>query len=227
MIKRIVSTTFWTDGKVIDEFSPEDKYFMLYLLTNPQTTQLGIYELNAKKAAFELGYSVEAVLVLLDRFEEKYSIIKRSKHTNEIAILNYLAYSVVKGGQPVTDLLNKELKQVKDKELIEAIKKHLQERTDLLPTVKNFIESLNENENEKENDNVNDNDNDNDNESTVGRTQQRTVDRTQYRTEYDDSGIIPRGIYDYRITEEEEQDFLMQQRRKIAEVNAKLARGEI
>ena len=28
-IKRIVDTGFWTDGKV-EDFSPEDKYFMLY-----------------------------------------------------------------------------------------------------------------------------------------------------------------------------------------------------
>ena len=27
-IKRIVDTSFWTDGKV-DEFTPEDKYLML------------------------------------------------------------------------------------------------------------------------------------------------------------------------------------------------------
>lgn len=171
MIKRIVSTSFWTDGKVIDEFSPEDRYFMLYLLTNPQTTQLGIYEFNKRKAAFELGYSVESVSVLLDRFENKYHIIKRSSKTNEIAVLNYLAYSVVKGGQPVTDLLNREVKQVKDKDLIDAVVKHLEKRTDLLPTVRNFIALLKENEK--------DNDNDNDNESTLGCTVQRTQERTE------------------------------------------------
>ena len=81
MIKRIVSTSFWTDGKVVDEFSPEDKYFMLYLLTNPHTTQLGIYEFNLRVAAFELGYSLESVSVMLDRFENKYGIIKRSTKT--------------------------------------------------------------------------------------------------------------------------------------------------
>ena len=56
-IKRLVDTSLWTDGKV-DEFTPEDKYFMLYLLTNPFTTQLGIYELSIKQAAFQMGYSV-------------------------------------------------------------------------------------------------------------------------------------------------------------------------
>ena len=70
-IKRIVDTSFWTDGKV-DEFSPEDKYFMLYLLTNPFSTQLGIYEISIKQVAFQLGYSMDAVKVLLERFDFRF-----------------------------------------------------------------------------------------------------------------------------------------------------------
>ena len=50
-IKRVIDVTFWTDAKT-DEFSAEDRYFYLYLLTNPQSTQLGIYELSIKQAAF-------------------------------------------------------------------------------------------------------------------------------------------------------------------------------
>ena len=52
---------------------------MLYLLTNPYTTQLGIYELNIKKAAFETGYSAEALNVLLDRLKISTGMIKYSK----------------------------------------------------------------------------------------------------------------------------------------------------
>ena len=36
-IYRNVQLSFWTDNKVEDDFTPEDKYFYLYLLTNPQT----------------------------------------------------------------------------------------------------------------------------------------------------------------------------------------------
>ena len=93
-IKRIVDTAFWTDGKV-DEFSPEDKYFMLYLLTNPFSKQLGIYEISIKQAAFQMGYSIDAFNVLLDRFENKYKMIVFSKETNEIAIVNFLRHSVM------------------------------------------------------------------------------------------------------------------------------------
>ena len=75
-VKRVVDTDFWNDSKVSDIFSAEDKYFMLYLLTNPHTTQLGIYELPISKAANELGYSKDVVRVLIDRFENKYDLIK-------------------------------------------------------------------------------------------------------------------------------------------------------
>ena len=162
-IKRIVDTAFWTDGKV-DEFSPEDKYFMLYLLTNPFTTQLGIYEISIKQVAFQLGYSVDAVNVLLERFENKYGIIIFSKSTNEVAIRNFLRHSIIKGGAPVRDCLIKEMKKVKNKELIARVFTHIK-GDNLNATVNNIIteyeqqNSLNYS-NEKANDNENDNEND-------------------------------------------------------------------
>ena len=163
-IKRIVDTAFWTDGKV-DEFSPEDKYFMLYLMTCPFTTQLGIYGISIKQIAFQLGYSIDTVRVLLDRFENKYEIIIYSKETNEIAIKNYLRHSIIKGGAPVRDCLIKEMTKVKNKDLIAGVFAHIKCREDLNETVKRIIaEKKKKNgvlaySNEKEN--VNDNDNEN------------------------------------------------------------------
>ena len=119
--KRVISTAFWEDDKVVDEFSPEDKYFMLYLLTNPHTTQLGIYQISKKIMSFELGYSKEAVDTLMDRFENKYQIIKYNPESKEIAIKNYLKHSIIKGGKPIEDLLTKEINQVKDSKLIDYV----------------------------------------------------------------------------------------------------------
>lgn len=157
-IKRVVDTAFWTDGKV-DEFSPEDKYFMLYLLTNPFSTQLGIYEISIKQVAFQLGYSMEAVRVLLDRFETKYGMILFSKETNEIAIKNYLRHSIVKGGKPVEDCLWKEMQSVKNKRLISQVFQHISGFDGLNSTVKKIIYEFDPNtfnDNENENDNEND-----------------------------------------------------------------------
>ena len=174
-IKRIVDTAFWTDGKV-DDFTPEDKYFLLYLLTCPFTKQLGIYEISIKQVAFQLGYSVDAVKTLLDRFENKYNMIIFSPETNEIAVKNYLRHSIVKGGAPVRDCLIKEIKQVKNKQLIVEVFAHIKQFDNLNATVKHLIADYEANgsnldfcnkkekETKKEKEKDNDNDTDNDNE---------------------------------------------------------------
>lgn len=170
-IKRIVDTSFWTDGKV-DEFSPEDKYFMLYLMTSPFTTQLGIYGISVKQMAFQLGYSMDTVRVLLERFESKYDIIIYSQETSEIAIKNYLRHSIIKGGFPVRDCLIKEMAKVKNKELIAKVFAHIKCREDLNKTVAEIIAEYEEKNgvlaysNSNKNDNDNENENDNDNEDT-------------------------------------------------------------
>jgi len=161
-ISRIVSTDFWEDGLVNDSFSPEDKYFMLYLMTNPHSKQAGIYKLNKKIAAFELGYSVESVSALLDRFENKYHRIIYSTKEQEIAVLNAPKYNIVKGGKPVLDCIEKDLSQVKDKSLIFRMYQHLKTYFD--ESDKPSIQQVGEvwkkaSDTFKE---VNDNDNDND-----------------------------------------------------------------
>lgn len=148
-IKRVISTEFWLDSKIVMYFSPEDKYFYLYLMTNPHTTQLGIYVLVPKIASFELGYSEETVNVLLDRFENKYDMIRYNPVTNEIAIKNYLKHSIVKGGKPVLDCLNKEALLVKDKSLLIYIKNNILSYDNINSTVLEFINNVYINDNER------------------------------------------------------------------------------
>lgn len=137
-IKIIVDTSFWTDGKM-DDFSPEDKYFYLYLMTNPFSTQLGIYEISVKQAAFQLGYSMDAVKVLIERFQNKYGLIIYDSDTSEIAIKNYLRHAIVKGGAPVRDCLIREIKRVKNKDLIDEVFGHIKSDTSLNETVRNLM----------------------------------------------------------------------------------------
>lgn len=47
---RIVSTSFWDDSKVVDDFTPEDKYIYLYCMTNPHTNLCGCYEVRDRKS---------------------------------------------------------------------------------------------------------------------------------------------------------------------------------
>lgn len=159
-IKRIVDVDFWNDEKTLEQFTPEDKLFMLYLMTNPHTKQLGIYKITAKQISFELGYTIEAVNTLIDRFENKYNIIIYSQETREIAILDYLEHSIVKGGKPVEDCIKKEMKEVKNKILIKKVFDNIKDIDSLNVTIMNIIKEY-ENRNVNEKDNENDNDNDN------------------------------------------------------------------
>jgi hypothetical protein len=159
-IKRIVDVDFWNDEKTLEQFTPEDKLFMLYLMTNPHTKQLGIYKITAKQISFELGYTIEAVNTLIDRFENKYNLIIYSQETREIAILDYLEHSIVKGGKPVEDCIKKEMKEVKNKILIKKVFDNIKDIDSLNITIMNIIKEY-ENKNVNEKDNENDNDNDN------------------------------------------------------------------
>ena len=125
MIRRLVSTEFWTDDKVVNCFTPEDKYFMLYLLSNPHTTQLGIYKLNVRFAAFETGYSEDTVKSLIERFEKHLEIIYYSAGTGEIAIKNYLIHSIIKGGKLVT---SGTMEEVRGKDSLEQVFLELEEK---------------------------------------------------------------------------------------------------
>ena len=180
-VKRIVDTDFWTDIDVIDKYSIDDKFFALYLLTNKYSRQAGIYKLPKKYISFETGYSKEIVEVLLDRFEKNYNKIRYNHDTQEIAILNYTSFSIVKGGKPVEDCIKKDLREIEDKQLIKTVHDVMQEYWTLSSrefdgTVKGiFKESfepfLNDNDNVFDNDN--DNDNDNENERNVNDSLER------------------------------------------------------
>lgn len=115
---RMVHTEFWNDPMVIEEMTPEDKYFFLYLLTNSNTKQAGIYQITKKQMAFDMGYSMETINSLLDRFLHHHKLIKYNDKTREIAIENWGKYNLRRGGKPMIDCITSELEDVKDRSLI-------------------------------------------------------------------------------------------------------------
>lgn len=112
---RSVYISFWTDSKVVDDFTPEDKYFYLYLMTNPHTNLCGCYELSLKQASDETGYSKETIVKLLDRMENIHDVIKYCKETKEILILNWRKYNWTKSPDFQKPLI-KEIESVKNAE---------------------------------------------------------------------------------------------------------------
>lgn len=123
---RKIHIKFWRDCKVLEELTPEDRLFFLYVLTNPATTQIGIYKITKKQMAFELGYSLESINSLMDRFESHYKFIKYNKDTRELAINMWGKYNLNRGGKPMIDCIEKELNEVKDKSLIGYVGRNIE-----------------------------------------------------------------------------------------------------
>ena len=117
-IFRKVHVTFWKDN-FIETLTPEQRYFYLYLITNGNTTQCGIYEISIRQMCFDTGYNKETVLDLLKSFTE-LGKIKFSDATNEIALKNWAKYNDSTSPK-VKSCVKKELKNVKDRTLIEYV----------------------------------------------------------------------------------------------------------
>jgi DnaD/phage-associated family protein len=117
----MVQIDFWKNPVVSEEMTPEDKYFYLYLLTNPNTTQIGIYQITKKQMAFDLGYSIESVHSLMNRFIEHHRLIHYNPVTRELAVRDWGKDNLNKGGKPVMDCIYSELKKVEDSSLIRFV----------------------------------------------------------------------------------------------------------
>lgn len=152
---RIINTDLWVDPLIQKDFTPEDKLFWVYLLTGPRTTQLGIYQVSPKQMAFDLGFSEDTAKNLLTRFQEYHERIIYDYQNCEVAILNYLRWSIVKGGKPVEDCLKADLNKVKNKKTVEIVYNHLCEHLNLnqKPFNEKILQILSNYLNENDNDN--------------------------------------------------------------------------
>ena len=122
--------SFWTDSKVVDEFTPEDRYFYLYLMTNPHTNLAGCYEISLKQASDETGYTKDVILNLLERFEQVHNVIRYSKETKEVLLLNWSKFNWTRS-KDFQKPLNKEIELVKNVDF----KRFLQDSLDGVGTV--------------------------------------------------------------------------------------------
>lgn len=119
-IYRNVQLGFWTDSKIYDDFSPEDKYFYLYLITNPQTNICGCYQISYTQMENQTGYNTETIKQLIERFESKHNVIRFCAETKEILLLNWYKYNLNKSEKTLAGAENvaKHIKTPKFKEYI-------------------------------------------------------------------------------------------------------------
>lgn len=90
---RNVSMAFWTDTKVVDDFTPEDRYAYLYCMTNPHTNLCGCYEVSIKQIAREIGYNEDSVERLLKRLDAVHNVLRYNAATKELLLLNWCRYN--------------------------------------------------------------------------------------------------------------------------------------
>lgn len=90
---RQISTQFWSDPKVQDEMSPEDRYFYLYLMTNPHTNSVGCYEVSKRQMSNETGYTIETIEKLLSRMNTVHDVIMYENETKEVLLKNWYKYN--------------------------------------------------------------------------------------------------------------------------------------
>ena len=119
-IYRNVSLTFWEDNKVVDDFTTDDRYFLLYLLTNPHTNLIGCYEVSIKQMSNELGMEKSKVEELLTRMEHVHKIIFYAEETKEILIKNWHKYNWTKS-EKLLKKVESLFQYIKNKKLKEYI----------------------------------------------------------------------------------------------------------
>lgn len=113
-----IKSNFWQSDFILG-LSPGEKYFYLYLITNSMTNLCGIYKFNLKLAELETGYSAEKIQKYLNSLEE-LGKIRISKSSKEIMIVNWFKHNF-KNSKYTKRAINKELREVKDKEFLHLL----------------------------------------------------------------------------------------------------------
>ena len=136
---KTISTGFWSI-QANEELEVNDKYLLVYLITNRYTNLLGLYEMpSVRQIAFETGLSVSQVKESLESLQ-KNRIIELSATTNEVLLYGWLKYGVNGGGGSVCQRLLADADAVKDTLLIQMLLRHCDERFNRYsPTIRVFL----------------------------------------------------------------------------------------
>lgn len=105
-IYRNVQLSFWTDSKISDSFTPEDRFFYLYLITNPQSNICGCYEISYAQFTNQTGYNKDTINRLIERFENVHKVIRFCRETKEILLLNWYKYNWSKSEKTLAGVEN-------------------------------------------------------------------------------------------------------------------------
>lgn len=88
----MIKDSFWTDT-YIENLDPTEKLLYIYILTNPLCNIAGIYQIQTRRIAFEIGIDKEMVGKLLNRLTEDGKIIR---HKDWLLIINHAKHQSFK-----------------------------------------------------------------------------------------------------------------------------------
>ena len=120
MAKRLIDTELWNNEDIIENFTAEDKYFWLYLLTSPHNNICGVFKNSPTLIARDMGLHKDTIVNLIYRFEKTHNLIFADKDTNEIFILNWYKWNWTKSPK-ILSMIEKESNNIKSDKISELI----------------------------------------------------------------------------------------------------------
>ena len=138
--------------------SIEEKLLYIYLLTNPRVKQCGCYAISFHQIFLQTNISKENAKKIIERFEKELNLVKYSKNTKEILLLNFYKYNWTPS-HLIKACIEKELNEVKEPVFIEYIKKMIEYKYPInrvsIPLGEKEKEKEKENKNKNKKENIN------------------------------------------------------------------------
>lgn len=121
MATRYIQTDFWSDPKIKDKTNKDDRYLMIYFMTNPHTNQTGCYEISLSTILFETKLDENNFKLISERLKQ-LKLCEYDYETQEVLIFNWYKYNWTKSIK-VKKCIFKELEKIKSKRFIDYINK--------------------------------------------------------------------------------------------------------
>lgn len=136
----LVSRSFWDSEKMNDDtLTNQDRYFMLYLLTNTAQNMIGCFQIQYRKVTFDTHLSKTQISESLDRLKE-VGAIELSGNRDEVLVYGWLIYSIGSGGATNVQRMLRDAAGVRDRILVKQLYHYYNDRfSRLSATARTFI----------------------------------------------------------------------------------------
>lgn len=148
MSKRMIDTGFWNDEEVVETFTVDDRYFWLYLMTNPKINIAGVMPFSRTIIGRDLGYDKNVINSLLNRFQYVLGKIIVDEDTKELLFIDWHKYNWTVSPKLATALV-KETDEVKSPVIRHALAKTISKIFSDTVSIPYLYRILKEKENEK------------------------------------------------------------------------------